>query len=141
MTGGAERPGRVFGGDHLWEALRLGRILFVAAAAEIGNIRQLRYVRGRIVRVLCLRPVTGLTGHVGVLAQCSRLGLVVMAGHASLLAGIRYGPLTDGIECGRTVVAELAKRLGNDRAAHHQEDPQGQDKNRCRLKQMGPISK
>jgi hypothetical protein len=38
-------------------------------------------------------------------------------------------------------VAELAKRLGNDRAAHHQEDPQGQDKNRCRLKQMGPISK
>ncbi len=141
MTGVAEHPGRVFGSDHLGEALGLGRVLFVAAAAEIGDVRKLRYVRGRVVGMLRLRTVTGLTSHLGVFAESPSLGLVVMAGHTGLLAGKRYGPKTDRVECGCAVMAELAEGLGDDRAAHHKEDPQGQDKNRRRLKQMGPISK
>ena len=109
MTGVAKRSGRVLGGDDLGEGLGLGGVLLVAAAAEVCDIRQLRYVRGRVIGMLCLRSVTGLTGHMGVLAQSPGLGLVFMAGHTGLLAGKRYGPKTDRVECGCTVMAELAE--------------------------------
>ncbi len=109
MTGVAEHPARVFGSDNLREALRFSRVLFVTATAEIGNIRQLRFVRNRVVGMLRLRPVTSLTGHVGVLTKSAGFGLVFMAGHAGPLAGKRYGLLADGAKCARPVVTVLAE--------------------------------
>ena len=47
--------------------------------------------------------------HVGMPAESPGLGLVVMAGDASLLAGKRYRPEADGVERGCAVMAEPAE--------------------------------
>ena len=110
------------GGNHLGEVARLGRVLFVAAPAEVGDVGQLRNVRRRIVGVLRQWPMTGFAGYVSVFAGSAGCGLVNMADNAGSLPGVGDGMLPDQGKRAGAIVAVLSKGLGDNSAAHHQED-------------------
>lgn len=140
MTGVAGCAPGVFGGSDLWEALWFGRVLLVAAAAESGDIRQLRFERRRVFGMPGLGPVTGLAGDVGVPACGADFGLILVAENAGFLAGKRDRPLADHLQGTRAVVTVLPECLGDDCMAHQQKDPERCEENDRRSQQMGGIS-
>lgn len=140
MTGVAGCAPGVLGGSDLREALWFGRVLLVAAAAESGDIRQLRFERRRVVGMPGLGPVTGLAGDVGVPACGADFGLILVAEYAGFLAGKRDRPLADHLQGARAVVTVLPECLGDDCMAHQQKDPERCEENDRRSQQMGGIS-
>ena len=91
----AEHAAGVLGGDHLREGGRLGGVLFVAAAAEVGDIGQLGDVGGGVAGMLGEGTVAGFAGDVGVLAGGAGFGLVIVAQNALILAGVSDGALAE----------------------------------------------
>ena len=79
MTGIASQSLRMLDGYHLREFLGLGRVLFMTAAAKVGDIGQFRNVGGRVVGVERQGSVAGFARHVRVTAGGADFGLVVMA--------------------------------------------------------------
>jgi hypothetical protein len=125
----AGHPAGMLDGRHLGEASWLGRVFFVAAPAEVGDVRQLRNVRRGIVRVLRQRSMTRFARYVSVLAGGTRLGFVVMAKNARVLPGERDGPLPGHGQRTRAIVAVLSESLGDNRAAYHQKYGQASQQN------------
>jgi len=119
----------MLGRSHLGEASWLGRVLFVATPAEVGDVRQLGNVRRGIVRVLRQGSVTRFARYVSVLAGCARLGFVVMAENAGVLPGECDGPLPDHGKRSRTIMTVLSKSLGDNRATYHQKYGQASQQN------------
>ena len=109
----ASHAARVLGGDHLWKPCGLGRIFFVAPAAEVGDVGQLGDVGGGIFGVLRQRTVASFAGDVRVLAGGAGFGLVIVAQDALVLARVSDGALVDFIQRGGSIVAVLAEGLGD----------------------------
>ena len=124
----AEHAAGVFGGDHLREGLRLGGVLFVAAAAEVGDIGELGDVGGGVVGMPGEGTVAGFAGDVGVLTGGASFGLVIVAHDALVLAGVRNGALAGFEQGGGAVVAVLAEGFGDDYGTYDEEDTKRGDK-------------
>jgi hypothetical protein len=110
----------MLGRNHLRKGVWLGRVFFVTAPAEAGNVGQLRNMRGWVVSVLRQGPVTGFACYVSVLASGARLGFAIMADNAGVLPSVGNLPLANQVKRAGTIVAVLAESLGDDLAAHHQ---------------------
>ena len=136
----AGRAAGVFGNDDLRKVLGLGRILLMAAAAEVGDFGQLGYVGGGIVGVLRQRTMAGFAGDVGVFSRGARLAFVIVAHDAGLLAGVGDRMLANEVEGAGPVVAVLAESFGNDRAADYQEDHHGGEQDKGRPNQVSGIA-
>ena len=109
----AEHAAGVLGGGHLREGRRLGRILFVTLAAEVGDIGELGDVGGGVVCMLREGTVAGFAGDVGVLTGGAGFGLVIVAQNALVLASVSDGALPDFRQRGGAVVPVLPKGLGD----------------------------
>lgn len=114
----------MFRGHDLREPTGFGRVLLMAAAAEIGHVRKFGN-DGWVVGMRRLRSVTGLARDVGVLTGFAGVDLFVMAHGAGYLAGVRNGVLADKIERGWPVVAVPAEILGHHCGADQQKDTHG----------------
>ena len=124
VTGVAGETSGVIGGDDLGKSLGLCAVGLATSRANDGGVGQLRLHRSRIVSVLALRFMAGLTGNVGMTAQLFLVYNVCVAALADVMPGKSRragGNLGDG---GATVVAILAKALGNDGSAQQDEDCQ-----------------
>lgn len=141
VTGVAEGAAGVLGGDHLGEPLGLGRILFMTAPAEAADLGQFGDDGAGIVGVLRQRTVAAFAGNVGVFAGGSSFGLIVMAHHAGILAGEGDGPLADGGEGARTVVAVLSEVFGDDGATQHEEEADSGEQNDGGADEMSRVMK
>ena len=124
VTGVAQHAAGVPGSGDLGEGFGFRRVLFVAAGAEGGDVRE----RGLIgltvhlgVGVFRLGSVAGLAGHVSVSSCGTHFGLVVVAHHAGVLPGVRDGVLANGGERARAVVSVLAEAFWNHGGPNHQE--------------------
>ena len=95
--------------SYLGEALGLGGILFVAAPAKVGHIRQLGNVGGWVVSVLGQRSMAGLAGDVCMLPPTMRLGLRIVALEALLMPGVGDGASADHIQRARPVMSVFPK--------------------------------
>jgi hypothetical protein len=140
VAGIAQHTGRVLRGYDLRKSRGLGRILFMAAAAEIGDVRQFGHV-GRILGVFGERSVAGFASDVGVLAGGADLGLVVVAHHAGVLPGISDRTGTDQLQRAGAGVAVLAEALGDYRGADYQKSAERAEEDHCWTKQVHPIAK
>jgi len=129
----------MFGGHHLGEGAWLGRVFFVAAPAEVGDVGQLRNVRRGIVGVLCQGPMTGFARYVSVFAGGACFGFVIMAEYAGVLPGVSDGVLADQRKRTGTIVAVLSEGFGDNRAAHYQKDSQASQQNQGRANQMTSV--
>jgi len=129
----------MLGGNHLGEVARLGRVLFVAAPAEVGDVGQLRNVRRRIVCVLRQGPMTGFAGYVSVFAGGAGCAFVNVADNAGSLPGVSDGMLPDQGKRAGAIVAVLSKRFGDNRAAHHQKCGHTGQQNQGRANQMTSV--
>jgi hypothetical protein len=136
-----ERSAGVLGGNYLGESWRFGRVLLMAAAAEVRNVGKLRHVRAGIIRMLRQRTVASLAGDMGVLAGSPGFRLIVVAHHAGILPCKRDGVLADQIQSAWPVMAVLAERLGNNGAPYNHENRQTSQQNHSRPNQMGRIVK
>ncbi len=87
----------MFGRNHLRKDSGLGRIFFMAAAAEVGDIGKLRLVRRRIVGsgVQVLGTMACLAGDARVLSGGTGFALIVMAQEAGILARVGNRLLPD----------------------------------------------
>jgi hypothetical protein len=132
----ADHAAGMLGGGHLGKGSWLGRVFFVAAPAEAGDVGQLRNVRRGIVGMLRQSAMTGFARYVSVLAGCARFGLVIMAEHAGVLPRVSDGPLPDQGERTGAIVTILSKRFGDNRAAHHQKNGKTGQQNQGRANQM-----
>ena len=103
----------VLGGGHLREPGGFGRVLLMAAVAQIGHVGQFG-LDGRVAGVRRQRPVTGFAGDVSVLAGGAGFGLVIVAQNALVLAGVSDGALAEFGLRGGAVVAVLSEGLGDD---------------------------
>ena len=119
----------MFGGDHLGEPFGFGRILLMAAAAEVGDVGEGGLERAGIVGVFGLGTVAGFARDVGVFAGRAFLGGVFMAQHTGVLTGESDGMLADGGQGAGTVVAVLAEVPGDHRAANGEEEAHRGEKN------------
>jgi len=117
MTGITGDVTHVFGRHHLRESFWFGGVLFMATAAESGDVGQLGLERPWVIGMLGQRSVAGLAGYVRVPAARPSLGLVIMATDTSVLAGEGNGALANHCERARAIVPVLAERLGDDRLA------------------------
>lgn len=129
----------MFGGHDLWKVLRLGGVFLMAAPAEIGHIRELGSDRGRIAGVLGQRTVASLARHMRMLPGRPRLGLIVVAHHASLLTGVTDRARAHEIERPRPVMAIFAEVFGDDGGPQDQKKAHGGDENQCRANQVSPF--
>ncbi len=91
--------------------------------------------------MLCLRPVTGFAGHVGVLTSGTRLGFILMTEDACSLAGEGGLPLPNRSERRRTVMSVLAEGLRNDGAPNNHEKRQPGEQDGRGADQMAGIAK
>src|ERR1035438_4288271 len=137
-----KRAAGMLRGDHLRKVLGLGGVLFVAAPAEIGNIGQGRLMRRRVVGVGMgrLRTVARFAGDMGVLAGGARLGLLVVAHHAGVLAGERDGVLADDVERRCVIVTVLAESLRDQRGADQQKGGESNDQNDSGANEMTRVT-
>ena len=136
VAGVAEGATGMLGSDHLGEPLGFGRILFMTAPAEAADLGEFGDDGAGVVGVLGEGAVAAFAGDVGVFAGGACFGLVVVARDAGILAGEGDGPLADGGEGTRTVVAVLSKVLGDDGAAEHEEEADSSEQNDGGAEQM-----
>jgi len=124
MAGVAEHAAGVFRRMDLWEALRFGGVLFVAAAAETGHIGEFGLERGRVIGLGMsgLRTVAGFARHVGVTPGSADLGLIFVTEDAGVLAGVGDGTRADQVEGGGPVVAVFAEAFRDDGRADDEEE-------------------
>ncbi len=143
MTAVAQGPTRVFGGRYLREIRGLGRILFMAAPAKGGDVRQNRFMSGRVVRqgVRRLGTVAGLARYVGVLPCVMDFRLVLVAENARFVPGVGNGLLPDDVQSPWTVVAVLAEGLGNECGTNREKDTEGGQQDCCGSDQVAGIAK
>jgi hypothetical protein len=141
VTGIAKHSLGVLDGDHLREFPGLGRILFMTAAAEVGDIGPLGNVGSRVAGVGGQRTVAGFARDVRVPAGGADFGLVVVAHHTGILSCKGNGPLPDGIESAGAVVAVLSKSLGDDGATNDEEEADSGQQNQRWAHQMDPVMK
>ena len=109
-------------------------------AQSVATVGQLGDIRRRVVGMLGQRPVTGLAGHVGMLAAGADLAFVFVAQDAGALPGVGNGMLADGCQRAGAVVAVLAESLGYHGAANHHEETQSGQQHDCRPDQMPRIT-
>ena len=109
---------------HLGEALGLGGILFVAAPAKVGHLRQLGYVGSGVVSVLGQRPVTGFAGDIRMLAATVHFAFLIVALEALLVAGIGDGASADHFERARPIVPIFPKVFRHYHSPNQQEHHQ-----------------
>jgi len=136
MAGVAGDVPHVFRGHDLREAHGLGRVFFMAAAAKLASIRELRFHRARIGGVPGLRPMAGFAGYVGMRTGRTRLGFVIVAAQAGVLAGVGDGVLADGVQRPRPVVSVLAEGFGHHGLPHYQENAERRGEHSGQTHQM-----
>lgn len=128
-------------GYDLREFPGLGRVLFMTAAAEVGDVGQFGNVGGRVIGMGRQGAVAGFARHVRVPAGGADFGLAVMAYHAGILSGKGNRPLADVVERARTKVAVLSEGLGDYGAPNHEEDADSGQQNQRWPNQMDPVMK
>src|ERR1017187_8945597 len=130
VTGVANDPAGMVGGNHLRKRLRLGDVGFVTANTQHRNV-DLRWLqRSWIVGVLGQRPVTGLARHMRMYALAFHVEHVGVTAFTCLVSG-EYDRLGSDVGDGRgPVMTILSKGLGNkDRAQdQEQDDADGEDR-------------
>jgi hypothetical protein len=139
----AEHAARVFGGNYLRKGFGFGRILFMAAAAEVGDVRKFGLVRGRIVGrgVQVLRTVACLAGDVGVFAGGPRFPLIVVAHQAGILTCEGNRLLPDHLERRRPVMAVLSEIFGNNGGTNNQKQAEPGQQHQGGADQMARVPK
>ncbi len=141
MTVLAERAARVLFAHHLRERFRLGYILFMAARAQHGRIRQLRHHRSWIGGMSSKRAVAGFAVHSRVFARLLHFEHVAVALFASLVTGKRNRLRRKLAQCISTIVAVLPKALRNKVCPHQQKYDEHNRKRHCKPDQMFGVFK
>jgi hypothetical protein len=142
VAGVAKHAAGVFGSVHLGEGLGFGGVLFVAAAAEAGDVGEFGLERRRIIGLGMggLRTVAGLARDMGVAAGGTDFGLVLVAEDAGVLARVRNGARADQVEGVRPVVPVLAESFGDDGGADDEEESQGGEEDEGRADEVPGIT-
>jgi hypothetical protein len=130
----------VLGGYHLWKVPGLGRVLLVAAPAQIRHLGQFGDIGSWVTGMLRQGTVTRLARNVCVFSRSARFALILVAEQAGLLPGVGNGPLPDHLEGAWPVVAVFAEVLWNDGAADDEEDPDPGQENHGRPDQVPRIT-
>ena len=136
----AGHAARMFGRGDLGKASGLGGILFMTAAAEVGDLRQFGDVGGGIVGMLRQGSMAGFAGDMGMFAGAAGLALVLVAHQAGILAREGDGMLPHQVERPGPVMPVLPEGFGDDSAANHQKDCQGGQQNCGWPHQMSGIA-
>jgi len=129
----------MFDGRHLGEFRGLGRVLFVAAAAQVGDVGQLRNVRNRVLGMLRQRAVASFAGHVGMLAGGAGFAFILMAHQAGVLPGERDGMLADHGQGAGPIMPILAEGFGDDGATDYQKEREPGKQNQGGTNEMSGI--
>ena len=113
MTCVAKHSLRVRDGIHLRKPFRFGSVFFMAAAAEVGNVRQLGNISAFRLDMLGLGTVAGLAGHSRVFSRIMNFGFGIVA--ECTLASARIGDRRSGdhVQGSRPVMSVLTKVFGN----------------------------
>jgi hypothetical protein len=122
VTSIAGHTAGVLSSHDLGKSGGFGGIFLMAAAAEGGDIGQLRLDGRGIIGMLSVRTVAGFAGYAGMLAGSPNLGLIGVAKDAGVLSGVGEGMGAHHRQSPGPIVAVLAKRLRNDSATDEQED-------------------
>jgi hypothetical protein len=139
VAGVAGSAAGMFRCDNLRKPLGLGCVLFVADAAEAGDLRELGDDGAGIVGMLGERAVAAFAGYVGVFAGGAGFGLVVVAQDAGILAGVGDGTLADGGQGAGAVVAVLSEVLGDYRRSDGEENADSGEQDEGGSDQMSRI--
>jgi len=142
VAGVAKHAAGVFGGVDLGEAFGFGGVLFVAAAAEAGDVGEFGLERRRIIGLGMggLRAVAGLARDMSVAAGGADFGLIFVAEDAGVLAGVGDGARADQIKGGRPVVAVFAEAFGDDGGADDEEESKGGKEDEGRADEVPGIT-
>ncbi len=107
---------------HLGKSFGFGRVLGVAAPAQIGDVGQLGHVGDGVVHVFGQRAVAGLASNGGMLSTVVRLGLLLMTNGALTSARIGNGARGNHVERSPSVVPEFSKVLRHHGSANDQKN-------------------
>jgi len=134
----AKHAAGVLRSNDLGESFGFGRVLLVAAAAEIGDVGELGLVGRGVVGVGMrgLRAMAGFAGDMGVPAGGAGLGLIVVAQDTGILARVGDRALTDHVEGAGAVVAVLAESFRDDGGAYNQKETEPGQEDESRANQM-----
>ncbi len=140
MTSVAKHSLRVRNGIDLRKPFRFGSVLFMAAAAEVGDVRQLGNIAAFSLDMLGLGTVAGLAGHSRVLSRVMNFGFGLVA--ESALASARIDDRRGGnhVQSSRPVMSVFTEVLGNHGGANDQEDNQSSQKDQSWTNQVSRIS-
>ena len=119
---GADQAAGMVGGHHLRKSRGLGGVLFMAARAQNLRVGKRRLYVDEVGRMPGQWAVAGLARDVGVFAGSAGLGLFVVALNTFRLTGEGHGMLADEIQGSGTIVAILAKVLGDHGTPDYQEE-------------------
>jgi hypothetical protein len=129
----------VFSGNDLREGGGFGCILFMAAAAEVGDVGEFGDEGGRVIGMFGEGAMAGFAGDVGVFAGVVEFGLIVMAHGAGFVAGVGDGAGANEVECAGAIVAILTEGFGDDEGAQTEEGSHGEDENYSGTNEMSPV--
>jgi len=121
----------MIGGSNLREAPGLRRAGLMAADAKYCGVEFGWGYGGRIVRVLCQRPVAGFAIHVRVLAVFLLIEHVGVAGLAGLVPGEIDRPGRYFGQCIAAIVAVLSETLRHQKAPDHKEQEYPRNEHPC----------
>ncbi len=125
---------------HLGKSLGLGGVLFMAAPAEVGHVRQLGNIGNGIVRVFGQGAVAGLAAHARVLPRVMHLGFIGVAEGALACPRIGNRQGGDHVKRTRPVVSILPKVFGHHGGADNEEDDDSRQQDQRGSNQVCRIS-
>jgi hypothetical protein len=124
MAGVAGDALSVVGGNDLREGLGLGTVRFVAAGADDGSVKLLRFDSCGIIGVLGLRAVAGFARDDDVASLLFLVDDIGVASFADFVSGMSDGAGGDLGDGGAAVVAIFAEAAGDDGCAQDREGNQ-----------------
>ena len=127
-------------GFYLGKTFGLGRVFFVAAPAQVGDVGQLGHIGDRVIRMFGQRSVTGLATNSRVLSAAMHLGFILVAGGALASAGIGNWERGNGVERTRRVMSVFPKVLGHHGGAENQENTHCRQQDQPGTNQVSRIS-
>jgi len=140
VTSVAKHALRVRDRIDLGKTLRLGRVIFMAAAAEIGYVGQLGDIGGGVVRVFGQGAVAGFASNTRMLTPVMHLGFFIVAEGALASAGIGNWERGNGVERTRRVMSVFPKVLGHHGGAENQENTHCRQQDQPGTNQVSRIS-
>ena len=129
----------MFDGRHLGEFRGFGRVLFMAAAAQVGDVGQLRNVRHRVLGMLRQGAMAGFAGDMSVFACGARFAFILVAHQAGVLPGKRDGVLADQGQGAGPIMPILAEGFGDNGATDYQKEREPGEQNQGGSNEMSGI--